>query len=151
MIMKAQMSVEHLLLVAFALAILVPGIYFFYTYSQTSETSLSGAQYAKLGQEMLSVAGKVRAQGTGSWITLDTNLPTTVTDIRVAGAGTEIVMSYTTGVGDTSAVFFSDVIELSNGTGLDGTIFTTAPHGGRASFRFWVNETGVVHIAEWYG
>jgi len=146
---QGQISVEYIMIVAFTFVVLIPGIYFFYAYSQSSSTGLASAQYNKLGQEMLSTALRTAAQGEGSWLTLDTIIPETVQNVSVNNHGSEIVIVYTTNVGPTEAVFFSDInLSTATDTQTDGTVFTESPHAGRAAFRFIAGPDGLVAIKE---
>jgi uncharacterized protein (UPF0333 family) len=143
---RGQISFEYIMILAFVFAILIPGIYFFYTYSQSSTAGVASAQFNKMGQEMLTTAQKTIAQGTGSWLTLDVNIPENVVDINVSCTNlgpplsgcNELVIYYNTEAGMTTAVFFSD-LQLSSTQSIpltSGSIFAVEPHGGRASFRF---------------
>ncbi len=147
----AQMSLEHVMLVAFAIAVLLPGIYFFYTYTQAGQATLSGAQYAKIGEEVIDRSREVLAQGAGTWLKLDVMLPENIRGFNISDSGSEIVFSYDTASGRTEAVFFIDDVALANGTGKDGTVFLREPHSGQASFRFTASQTGYVLIQEHYG
>ena len=146
--MKGQISFEHIMLVAFAVAVLVPGVYFFYVYSQGTQAMLSGAQYAKLGEEMISTAQEARAQGSGTWLQLDANLPEKTLGMNVSDSGRELVFTYQTSFGKSKAVFFSDTVKLANASGNDGSLYAIEPHVGRITFRFSVNDTGAVWIEE---
>ncbi len=138
------------MIIAFTFAVLIPGIYFFYSYSQGSSSSLSSSQYNKLGQEMLSTSFKALAQGSGSWLTLDAIIPSNVEAINVTGGGKELVVQYGTNAGATEAVFFSDVT-LTTVSGGDGSIFLNAAHSGRATFRFTASDSDTVTIQETAG
>lgn len=150
---KGQISVEYIMILAFVFAILIPGIIFFYTYTQESQTQIGNSQYVRMGNDMIATATRSAAQGEGSWLTLDLNLPQSVVDITVAGSGTELVVTYNTPNGPTDAVFFSDVPLAANTTaptgGEDGSVYLRNPHGGRASFRF-TSRNGAVGIREVY-
>jgi len=139
------------LIVAFAFAVLVPIVYFVYQYAVSGTSEVSGAQYEKLGLDLLAAAEQARGQGVGSWRTLDANLPDGVADITVAGGGSELVVAYETSHGVTDVVLFSDVnLSARSATSqADGTVFgANGPHSGRASFRVTAGD-GTVSIAEW--
>ncbi len=145
-----QASLEQLLLVGFAIAILLPGIYFFYSYSQASQTSLSNAQYTKLGQEFINRARETIAQGADSWLKLDVILPGNIIGFNVSGSGSELLFTYNTPVGASTAVFFVDDLVLANASGNDGSLFNGEAHGGKTTFRFTATENGKVLIGERY-
>lgn len=147
-----QLSIEYVFVVAFTFAIILPGIYFFYTYSQSSAAGLAAAQYDKLGQEILATAIETVAQGKGSWITLDVLVPRTVRNLSVSEDGSELIISYDTPYGPTEAVFFSDEMNLS-GLGNPGTrtIYVGNAHGGRLSLRFIAGSANTVGIQEIIG
>ncbi|MBR9692833.1 hypothetical protein GOV07_02765 [Candidatus Woesearchaeota archaeon] len=146
---RAQMSLEYLLLIGFAIAVLLPGIYLLYTHNQSSSSDISGAQYALLGEELISAAKKTVAQGDGSYITVNARLPDNLLNINISNGGKELVMIYQTPYGPSRSVFFSDSVILANGTGEDGTIFVIEPHGGKTAVRLSSNRTGVVWVKEW--
>ncbi len=147
---KGQISVEYVMIIAFTFAVLIPGIYFFYSYSQGSSSSLSSSQYNKLGQEMLSTSFKALAQGSGSWLTLDAIIPVNVEAINITGGGKELVVQYDTSVGATEAVFFSDVTLTTDPAGdqQDGSVFLNAVHSGRTTFRFTASSNDTVTVQE---
>jgi len=145
---KAQVAFENVLIVAFSVAVFIPIVFFIYQYATSGTSGVSSAQYEKLGLELLATAEHVRGQGRGSWRTIDANLPAGLTSVNVSGEY-ELVITYETGHGGTSVVFFSDVM-LSNDTRArtNGSIFGTyGPHSGRASFRVTAGN-GFVSIAE---
>lgn len=148
---RGQVSLELILVVAFTFAILIPGIYFFTSYSERSTQTLASTQFDRLGREMLSTAVKVSAQGEGTSIVLDVNIPESIEELRIAGdggaaRGDEIVITYYSGVGPSDAVFFAPGITLSMLPD-KGSIFAGSPHGGRTRLRFTV-ENGLVYISE---
>jgi len=148
--MRGQASLEYVLIVAFTFAVLIPGIYFLYTYTLSSSSEIGSAQYTKLGQEMLAMAAQTRAQGKGSWLTLEASVPDTVIDINVSASGEELVIRFRTTEGESSVVFFSDVnLSAQNPTTQTvGSVFLLQPHSGRASFRFTAGSSGLVSIQE---
>ena len=147
---RGQVSIEYILIVAFTFAILIPGVYFFYTYSQNSAASLASAQFDKLGQEMLSTAVQMLAQGQGSWVIFDANIPSEVDDISIASSGSELVIRYHTSFGSSDAVFFSDVKLSANSaqTQQDASIFNGGAHGGLSRFKFEAGPNGIVGISD---
>jgi hypothetical protein len=157
---RGQVSVEYILILSFVLAIIIPGAIFFYQYSQTSVSNVASVQYERFGQEMLMTALSSAAQGDGSWLTLDGNLPDGLMDINVTGSDDdELVFTYQTSVGRTQSIYFSDVKLCANTSTpsacpLQGSVFNTGPHTGRVSLRFiaGTNPAGqnYVAIAEQY-
>jgi hypothetical protein len=145
---KGQISLEYILVIAFTFAIIIPGIYFFFNYSQSSVASFNAAQYDKLGQEIVATAVQTIAQGKESWLTLDLLVPTAVDDIVVADGGRELVIRYRTPHGISEAVFFSDDVVLSGIGGADGTIYQREAHGGRVSLKFAAETVNGVLIEE---
>jgi hypothetical protein len=146
--MKAQVSVEYLLLIGFAMAVLVPGVFFMYSYTQSNSGEFSSTQYTLLGEQMLSTANKAKAQGTGTWLITTAQLPQSIVDIEIAGSGREIVITYQTGMGESKVVFFTDTVNLKNQGGGDGSIFQSGAHGGTTKFRFAVDNSGVITVTE---
>lgn len=145
---QGQISVEYVMILAFVFAVLVPGIFFLYAYNRSSGTSIAAAQFDKLGQEMMVTAFQAAAQGKGSWLTLDANIPDSVVDIIVNE--TEITITFWGAAGESQVVFFgNDNVQLSNTIAAPqaGSVFRYAPHSGKASFRF-TNQGGYIAITE---
>ena len=144
-----QVSAEYVLILSFIFVLLIPAILFFYHYSKGSVSTVTSAQFDKLGQEMLALALQSSAQGDSSWLSLDASIPQGLVDIRLGGSGQdELIFSYRTIAGVTEAVYFSDVKLCANATSTgecpkNGTIFVVAPHDGRAGFRFTTVMDGV--------
>lgn len=149
---RAQMSVEYLLILAFVIAILVPGVLLYYTYSKSSSGNIKEVQLERIGQEMIDTAERAGEQGEGSWLSLDANLPQSVRWINVTGAD-ELTILYEGVVGLTEAVFFSDEDLCANTTAPisnscnQGSVFVEDVHGGHVSFQF-TRANGFVGIKE---
>jgi hypothetical protein len=159
---RGQVSVEYILILSFVLAIIIHGVIFFYQYSQTSVSNVASVQYERFGQEMLMTALSSAAQGDGSWLTLDGNIPSGLQDINVTGSDDdELVFTFRTSTGLTQAIYFSEVRLCANTSiisecPLQGSVFSAGPHSGRVSFRFiaGINSTtgqNYVAIKEQYG
>ncbi len=145
-----QLSLEYILILAFTIGVLIPGIYFFYLYSQSTASGLSTTHYATIGKTFSSAAMQVAAQGSGSWKVLSVNLPDNVQNVTVAGDGGELVFTYLTKAGLNKAVFFTDVklsAGLPNTSRANGGIFKDGAHAGRASFRLTASN-GFVSLQE---
>jgi len=145
-----QVTLEYVLVIAFAFVIILPGVYFFYLYSQGSAASLASSQYAKFGQEVIASAVETLAQGKGSWVNLDTIVPRSVLNITTSPDGRELIITYDTPYGPSDAVFFSDEANLS-GTGVDGSLYAARSHGGRLTLLFLAGSNNIVQIGEVVG
>ncbi|RME32009.1 hypothetical protein D6789_00895 [Candidatus Woesearchaeota archaeon] len=146
---RGQVSVEYLVIIAFTFAILVPALYFFSAFSQDSSSNVAAAQNVRLGNEMIATSVKVVAQGSGSWLTLETTVPDGVKEINVSKDGKELVITFDSPYGETSAVFFSDLtLNASLSHGLGGSVFRSGAHAGLTKFRFTAQESGQVAIEE---
>ncbi len=149
---RGQASFEYILLLSFIFAVLIPGALFAYRYTISSQASVSSAQFLDLGNMMVMMAGQTVALGEGTWRTMETVIPDGIRDINVSGAGTELVITYESSVGLTQLVFFPSVVLAANTSapppeGRDGSVFASAPHAGRTSFRF-TSLNGAVGITE---
>ncbi|MBR9692832.1 DUF2341 domain-containing protein [Candidatus Woesearchaeota archaeon] len=143
-----QISLEYLLIIGFTFAIIIPGIYFFQAYSQSSVSGFGTAQYDKLGNEIVGTAVQTLAQGKGSWLTLDLLVPESVLNITVDDQGRELVITYLGPFGPTEAVFFSDDVAIRNKDASDGSIYSSGVHGGRLTLKFVAGSNNNVSIEE---
>ncbi|MGV8171379.1 MAG: hypothetical protein ACP5OA_01665 [Candidatus Woesearchaeota archaeon] len=103
---KAQISVEYLIVIGISLAILVPGGYFFYSYSKNSNEDAIRSQMTQLGYSLITTAESIYGLAEGSMITLDLNYPKNIREIYVLD-GKELIIRYELSSGMNEAVFFS--------------------------------------------
>jgi hypothetical protein len=139
--MRAQISIEYLVIMGVTLGILIPAVFFFYTYSKSDTGSTTSAQINEIGLRAVSTVKGTYALGTGAWQTLEFSMPESVT--RVYVNNTELVFVYDTSSGESTAVFFSNVNMTS--TNPDGNISQT--HPGLTKYRF-TSQGGTVLITE---
>lgn len=140
--MRGQISVEYLIIIGIALGILIPGVMFFYTYSQSNEGSTTNAHLNDVGLRMVGTAKSTYAQGIGAWQTLEITLPPDVT--RVYVNDTELTIVYETQNGISEAVFFSSVNMTAPNS--DGNVTVARPGVIRLRFmsqgsKVLINET----------
>ncbi len=147
---RGQVTLEYVLVIGFAFAIIIPGIYFFSLYSQQSASTLAANQYAKLGQDILATAVETLAQGKGSWTILDTLVPKSVQNITTSSDGKELIITFNTPDGPSDTVFFSDEVNLSGG-GVDGSLYASRVHSGRLTLQFYAGSNDVVQVDEVVG
>lgn len=105
---KAQSSLEYLLIVAMTFAIIVPTTYLFYNYSRESSQEITDAQITKLGRSIVDSAESIFYSGQGSKTVLELNIPDSV-DSALIIDGRELVFNVTTTFGVSEIVFFSSV------------------------------------------
>ena len=148
--MRAQVSLEYLIIVMFTFVILLPTVYFLSHLSQSAGASVTAAQYYRIGNTVLTSALEVRAQGAGSWRTVELSFPESVVDVTIGLAGDELIIEYDSIYGLSRALFFSDIPLSADPAPLpfDGTIFQNAPHAGLTTLRLVALDGGVVHISE---
>src|SRR3989344_2055999 len=106
--MKAQSSMEYLLIIALTLGILVPTTYLFFSYSSEYNTEITDSQAVRLGRDIISTAESVYFSGEGSRIIMEANMPEDVTGISILG-NRELVFNISSPFGPNEAVFFSSV------------------------------------------
>lgn len=106
--MKAQSSMEYLLIIALTLGILVPTTYLFFSYSSESNTEITDSQAVRLGRDIIITAESVYFSGEGSRIIMEANMPEDVTGISILG-NRELVFNISSPFGPNEAVFFSSV------------------------------------------
>ena len=105
---KAQSSLEYLLIVALTFAIIVPTTYLFYNYSRESSQEITDAQITKLGRSIVDSAESIFYSGQGSKTALELNIPDSVYSALIID-GRELVFNVTTTFGVSEIVFFSSV------------------------------------------
>ena len=82
---KGQFAVEHMLVVAFGILIMIPIIYFFYSYSVRQVDEVAMTQLNRMGNDIINNAESVYYMGKPSRITLDSNMPGDVRNITIMG------------------------------------------------------------------
>lgn len=91
---KAQFAVEHMLVIALGILVIIPIVYFFYNYSVSQMDEVSMTQINRMGNDILNSAESVYYMGKPSRVTLDTNMPPGVNGIYILGTK-EIVYNFT--------------------------------------------------------
>lgn len=138
-IKRAQISLEYLVIVGVALALLLPGVYFFFAYSKGSIEGTTNNRLNDIGLQMVSTAKGSYALGNGARQTIEFVMPEGVEEIRLnsstSGSGTELMFVYNTPYGLSETVFFSDIILLNQTNDSSGIIAVT-PHPGVSRYRF---------------
>ena len=112
---RGQSSVEYLSIVAIALMVLIPGSYLFLNYSRGATDQVSSSQLNLAGVEIISEAEKMYVLGTNSWVTLEISLPGIFLDAGINDAK-EMFFRYSSGVGESTVVFFPVGFNISNST-----------------------------------
>ena len=105
---RGQVSLEYLVILGMALAVLIPATYLFYDYSQSTNERVVRGQIDVIGAKVITQAKAMYALGRNNRVTLDLTIPAPVTNITVLD-GIELVMTYKSRQGVQDAVYFSDV------------------------------------------
>lgn len=105
---KAQSSMEYLLVIALTFAIIVPTAYLFYSYSKESSQEISDAQIVKIGKSIVDTASSIFYSGIGSKTVLELNMPSNINSADIIDER-ELVFNVRTDFGSTDVVFFSSV------------------------------------------
>ena len=142
---KAQASVEYLLVVGMAFIILLPGAYLFYQFSQGSGDEIVSARITRAGTEIIYTVEAMYAVGQNSWSTIDIEFPSTVTNVYVSAPANELIIQYDTQNGRSEAVFFSPV--NITGAGPGGNISLTGFQPGFTKVKV-SSIAGSVEISE---
>lgn len=139
---QAQISLEYLIIVGVAIALLIPGVYFFYAYSSSNVQSTTNDRLNEVGLKIVTTAKSVYSLGAGARETVEFVMPETVTAARLNSSSRELVFVYDTAYGDAEAVFFSDVVMTNlNATLMPGITLCNnasdarAPHPGLTRYR----------------
>lgn len=80
---KAQFAMEYILVIAVLFVMLVPGIYLYYSYSQTSLEQIASTRVSDIGNSIINNAENSYFLGKGSRITLDVSMPTGIVDMKI--------------------------------------------------------------------
>lgn len=112
---RGQSAVEYLTIVTLSLLILVPTAYYVLTYANDIQSQTQARQLGIVGGQVVSTVDEVYASERGSFIRLNVELPdsmrnTTIRDNR------EIAFEIQTQLGKSNLVFFSENVNVTNGT-----------------------------------
>ena len=91
--MKGQISVEHIVLLAIVMIILLPGIYTFYNRTTQLKEEFDDIRIKSVGEDLLDAVTEVTILGDGSKKTLLLDLPENFRNISIIGNNT-MVISY---------------------------------------------------------
>jgi hypothetical protein len=121
---KAQFAVEYLLVISLLFMMLIPGIYMYYSYSQTSMQEVAGAKIADIGNSVINNAENSYFLGQGSRITLDITMPQGVKSAWIKCSADKTYCELVFKFAETDAVFTTDVpIKCALTTCTDGINF----------------------------
>lgn len=112
---RAQVSMEYLIIIGLSFAVLVPGGYFFYNYSKSSNEATIRTQITQIGNSILTNAESIYGLSDGSMVTLELRYPKNVRDIYIMD-DKELIIKYELSSGVNEAVFFSKVVLSGNFT-----------------------------------
>ncbi|MBN1645448.1 hypothetical protein JW868_00235 [Candidatus Woesearchaeota archaeon] len=107
---RGQVSVEHMITIAIAIFILIPGTALFYSYAKSSNEEVTQKQLTRIGNEIVNTAELVSALGENSRVVLKVSVPNSVQNLTIdQSEGTEIVFNYTTFSGNNEMMFYTFV------------------------------------------
>jgi hypothetical protein len=95
--------------------LLIPATIIFTSYARNTNDEVLSNQLNLIGNTVLNKAEEMYVLGSGSWVTIDANIPDAVEYVYIAN-GDELVFVYDTVNGRSNAVFFSQRFKLNNGT-----------------------------------
>lgn len=110
---KGQSSVEFLMIVAVATALLLPTSYFFFSYAQGSTTQIASAQINTAGIALKQAAEEMHGVGPNSWKTVEIRLPDIVIETGIRN-NNELYFTYNTQNGVSQNVYFFDRFNITN-------------------------------------
>jgi len=134
--MRGQISLEYLIVIGIAMAIIIPGVLFFYSYTRAGSASSTAGLFNDIGLQMVSTAKSTYASGTGARQTIDVVMPDSVT--RIYMSGSELIIVYDTPHGPSEAVFFPEVPIFTPYA--DGNL--SLAHPGLTRYRFITQVSG---------
>ncbi|MFT4260821.1 MAG: hypothetical protein ACMXX9_00120 [Candidatus Woesearchaeota archaeon] len=110
---KGQSSIEFLMIVAVATALLLPTSYFFFSYAQGSTTQIASAQINTAGIAIKQAAEEMYGVGPNSWKTIEIRLPDIIIETGIRN-NNELYFTYNTQNGISQNVYFFDRFNISN-------------------------------------
>ncbi|MBN1793147.1 hypothetical protein JW826_05680 [Candidatus Woesearchaeota archaeon] len=117
----AQVSLEFLLVVGFAMLMSLPLIFVFYKQSETLNTEIAGSQVEKVASEIRDAADEVYYLGAPSKKTLTVYMPKNINAISILGSSIAFNVSTPGGIQEIvrwSAANFSSMSTVSTGSGI---------------------------------
>jgi hypothetical protein len=112
----AQASMEYLIVVGVAFLVMLPAIYFFFTFSKESGQEIATSQLDAVGREMVQTAETLLYSGPGSKTTMKVSIPEGVFGASIVDRR-EIVFNVSTSAGNSELLFFSRVNLTAQGCG----------------------------------
>lgn len=110
---KGQSSVEFLMIVAVATALLLPTSYFFFSYAQESTTQIASAQINTAGIAIKQATEEMYGVGPDSWKTVDIRIPDIIIETGIRN-NNELYFTYNTQNGVSQNVYFFDRFNITN-------------------------------------
>jgi len=80
---KAQFAMEYVLVIGVLFLLLVPGIFLYYSYSQSSLEQIGTARFTDIGNAIVNNAENSYFLGKGSKITLDISMPSGIDNLGI--------------------------------------------------------------------
>jgi len=80
---RAQAAMEYLLVGALVTLVIIPTMYVFYAYSQTSNEEIKQSQLNKVGTDIVDIAEQVYYLGEPSKVTIDATMPSGIIGVEV--------------------------------------------------------------------
>jgi len=110
---KSQVSMEHLMMVAVALLTILPMVYLFYSYSQSSAQGINLARLNKFSRSLINNAESVYYLGEASRITIEESMPDYVKNMTIKSDDALGIYELTFILGDDSEVAFSSNVNIT--------------------------------------
>jgi len=105
---RAQASLEYLMVIVLSLGIIIPATYMFFKYSYESNLEIIYSQINLAGRTMVDTAETVYFSGESSKIMIDMNMPSSIDRVYIL-ENRELVFNITNNIGHSEIVFFSSV------------------------------------------
>lgn len=115
MLRGGQSAVEFLSVIALGLAILIPTAYYVLNYAGTLQSQAEPRQAILVGSKLTDAVNEVYASEQGSFVTLDLQLPQSYSNATIRNAS-ELHIEIQTRNGPTDLLFFSQYVNITNGT-----------------------------------
>lgn len=108
---RGQSSVEFLMIVAVATALLLPATFFFFSYAQGTTSQIASAQINNAGNAIKIGAEEMFGIGPNSWKTIEIRMPDTFIEAGIKN-NSELYFTYNTQFGISQSVHFFDRFQI---------------------------------------
>jgi hypothetical protein len=106
--MKAQVSLEYLVILGLSMTIILAAVFVFQSYVKDASSDVVNSRVNDIGNQILQKAESVHGVGKGTWIVIDLEFPDELNETYIMN-NTELVFEINTPSGVSQSVFYSNI------------------------------------------